>query len=240
MHAILSGFLLPFGGLGLLTAPGLRRYVVVPLLLNMVIFAGLAYFAGSYFDTFMDRWLPSQDWLAFLRWLMWALFATAYALAAFFGFTLLANLIGAPFNAMLAARVEEKLTGRLPVQAHQSLLRAIGPALSAELGKIFYFLSRALPLLVLFLIPGLNVLVSLAWLAFGYWFLAIEYSDYPMSNHGLRPRDQRARLRHIRAKSLAFGVGVSFLMMMPVLQLAAMPAAVAAATRLWIEDLATV
>ncbi len=236
MRAILNGFSLPFRGLGLLIKPGLRRYVAVPLFLNVVIFAGLAYLAGSYFDAFMDRWLPTQDWLAFLRWLLWVLFASTYALAAFYGFTLLANLIGAPFNAMLAARVEEKLTGRAPIEAHQSLLRAIGPALGAELGKIWYFVSRALPLLVLFFIPGLNVLVSLGWLVFGFWFLAIEYTDYPLSNHGLSAREQRAWLRNMRTKSLAFGAGTSLLMVIPVIQLAAMPAAVAAATRFWVED----
>ncbi|MCB1775450.1 MAG: sulfate transporter CysZ [Gammaproteobacteria bacterium] len=238
MYALVKGFFLPFQGLGIITRPGLRRYVIVPLLLNMLVFGGLAYLAGSYFDDFMNRWLPTQAWLEFLRWILWILFATAYAVAMFYSFTLLANLIAAPFNAMLSARVERHLTGQLPADADESLLKAIGPAVSGEIGKIVYFLSRALPLLLLFLVPGLNILVTVAWLLFGFWFLAIEYADYPMGNHALAPKQQRQALRRQRLQSLAFGAGVTVLMLVPVLQLAAMPAAVAGATRFWIDDLA--
>ena len=232
-----SAFFLPFQGLKLLFTPGLRRFVAVPLLLNILIFAAIAYIAGTYFDSFMDRWLPTQSWLEFLRWILWLLFAISYALALFFGFTLIANLIASPFNGILAARIEEKLTGNRPGEADESVLAAIGPALAGELGKIIYFVSRALPLLILFLVPGLNILAGIGWVVFGLWFLTIEYADYPMGNHSLKPGAQRERLRHRRLNSLAFGAGVSVLMLIPVLQFAAMPAAVAGATRLWIDDL---
>lgn len=237
MLSAISGFFLPFQGLRLIFSRGLRRYVLVPLTLNLVIFAALAYIGGIYFDDFMDSWLPSQSWLEFLRWILWILFAAAYALALFYGFTLVANLIASPFNALLAAKVEEKLTGSRPPDADESLLKAIGPAIGGEIGKILYFITRALPLLLLFLIPGINILVSVAWVLFGFWFLAIEYADYPMGNHGMRPRDQRGHLRRRRFKSLLFGAGVTTMMLIPVLQFAAMPAAVAGATRYWVDDL---
>ena len=201
MLSAISGFFLPFQGLRLMLKPGLRRYVLVPLLLNIALFAGLAYFAGGYFDDFMNEWLPQHGWLEFVRWLLWILFAAAYALAVFYGFTLIANLIAAPFNAMLAARVEEKLTGVLPAESDESLLRAIVPAVAGELGKIFYFVSRALPLLILFFVPGVNILATIGWLIFGFWFLAIEYADYPMGNHALRPHQQRDHLRRRRFKA---------------------------------------
>ncbi|MCB1725736.1 MAG: sulfate transporter CysZ [Gammaproteobacteria bacterium] len=237
MLSAASGFFLPFQGLRLVFSAGLRRYVVVPLLLNVLAFAALAYLGGSYFEHFMDRWLPTQSWLEFLRWILWAVLAAAYALTVFFGFTLVANLIASPFNAMLAAKVEEKLTGERPPDADGSLLKAIAPALVGEIGKIVYLVSRALPLMVLFLIPGLNILVSIGWLLFGLWFLAIEYADYPMGNHALRPAEQRTKLRRSRLKALAFGAGVTVMMLIPVLQFAAMPAAVAGATRFWVDDL---
>jgi CysZ protein len=237
MLSPVSGFFLPFQGLRLIFSPGLRRFVAIPLLLNILIFAALAYWAGSYFDQFMDRWLPTHSWLEFLRWILWVLFAVAYALALFYGFTMIANLIGSPFNSILAARVEEKLTGKRPADADESLLRAVGPAILGEIGKIVYFASRAIPLLVLFLIPGLNILASIGWVIFGLWFLAVEYADYPMGNHALKPRQQREHLRRKRFKSLAFGAGVTTMMLIPIMQFAAMPAAVAAATRFWVDDL---
>ncbi|MEZ5582290.1 MAG: hypothetical protein R3F37_05475 [Candidatus Competibacteraceae bacterium] len=45
-----------------------------------------------------------------------------------------------------------------------------------------------MPLLVLFVIPGVNVIAPLLWLVFGAWMLALQYADYPMGNHGLRFR----------------------------------------------------
>jgi CysZ protein len=237
MLSAINGFFLPFQGVRLIFSPGLRRFVAIPLLLNILIFASLAYIAGTYFDAFMDRWLPSQSWLEFLRWFLWLLFAVAYALALFYGFTMIANLIAAPFNSILAARVEEKLTGTRPADADESLLKAVGPAIAGELGKILYFASRAIPLLLLFFVPGLNVLVSIGWVLFGLWFLAIEYVDYPMGNHAIKPKAQRQHLRRKRFKSLAFGAGVTVMMLIPILQFAAMPAAVAGATRLWVDDL---
>lgn len=232
-----KGLLLPLRGLRLLARPGLRRYVLVPLLLNTAVFAALAYLAVGYFDEAMDRWLPAESWLAFLRGPLWVLFTAAYALLVFQVFTLVANLLGAPFNALLAARIEKMLTGAPPPEQPGSLLAAVGPAIHGELGKIGYLVSRGLPLLLLFLVPGLNLLAPLAWLAFGFWFLAVEYCDYPMGNHGLDPATQRRHLRRRRLKSLGFGAGVAVLMLIPGIQLAAMPAAVAAATCLWVEDL---
>ena len=240
MLSTVSGFFLPFQGLRLVFSPGLRRFVLIPLLANITVFGALAYFGALYFDAFMDQWLPTQSWLAFLRWLLWVLFAFAYALALFFGFTLIANLIAAPFNGLLAARIEEKLTGQRPPEDEQSLLRSALPAFAAETGKILYFVSRAIPLLLLFLIPGINVVASIIWLVFGLWFLAVEYGDYPMANHAIAPARQRGLLRKKRFKSLAFGAGITVMMLIPVLQFAAMPAAVAGATRLWVDDLQNV
>jgi CysZ protein len=237
MLSAINGFVLPFQGLRLIFRPGLRRYVAIPLLLNILIFTGLAVLAVGYFDQFMDRWLPSQSWLEFLRWVLWLLFAVAYALALFYSFTLIANLIASPFNSILAAQVEEKLTGKRPLDADESLVKAIGPAIAGEVGKIIYFASRAIPLLVLFLVPGLNILASIGWVVFGFWFLTIEYADYPMGNHAIRPKQQRGHLRRRRFTSLAFGAGVTVMMLIPIVNFAAMPAAVAAATRLWVEEL---
>jgi CysZ protein len=218
-------------------APGLRRFVLVPLLINILIFVGLAALGVHYFEVAMDAWLPQEGWLSYFRWLLWVVFALAYLVILFFGFTVVANLIAAPFNSILAARVEERLTGRLPPEDKTSLLRTIGPTLASELGKLFYLGTRAVPLLILMLIPGLNVLAGVGWLLFGAWFLAVEYGDYPMANHAVGAAEQRQRLRESRLKSLAFGGGVALLMLVPLLQFAAMPAAVAGATRLWVDEL---
>jgi len=241
MFAPIQGFLLPFRALLTLFRPGIRPFVLVPLLLNILTFGLLAWIAVSYFDQFMTEYLPADTWWSFLRPVLWVVFALGYALAMFYGFTILANLIASPFNGILAAKAEERLIGQAPAGANLSLAASIIPAITGELGKILYFLKWAIPILILFVIssfiPGLNVLVTALWVGFGFWFLTYEYADYPMGNYDIRPSQQLALLRRRRFKSLGFGAGVSTLML--IMGFVAMPAAVVGATLFWVEDLKT-
>ena len=232
-----AGFRFAFKGMRLIMRPGLRRYVVVPVLINIVVFAALAWFGVQQFDAVLDRWLPEDSWLAYFRWLLWPLFAAAFLLIMFFTFTVIANLLGAPFNDLLSARVEMMLSGQKPQDAPGSLLSAIGHAIRSELKKVGYFLPRAVPLLLLFVIPGLNTLAPLAWGLFSAWALALEYTEYPFGNNGILFRAQRLVVRQRRFTALGFGGGVMLLMLIPGVSLVAMPASVAGATALWVARL---
>jgi CysZ protein len=234
-----AGYLLR--GLSLITRPGLRRFVLIPLLINILIFSLLIWLGVDQFEVLMNRFLPADGgWLAWLRWLLWPLFALALVLVVFYTFTVIANLLAAPFNGMLAEQVERYLGGEMPNQSggFKQIVKDFLPSLASELRKMGYFLLRAIPLLILFLIPGLNIAAPFLWLLFSAWFLALEYGDYPMANHGLSFAEQRQRLRQTRFTALAFGGGLTLLMMVPILNFVAMPAAVAGATVFWKERLA--
>ncbi|WP_456447268.1 sulfate transporter CysZ [Thiolapillus sp.] len=233
MTPVITAFLMPFRGLGLLLRPGLRRYVFAPLLINILIFSLTAWIGSIYFQEFIDWVLPADSWMSYLEWLLWPLFALSYLVIAFYSFTLVANLIASPFNGILAAQVEKLITGKLPEDHSGSVLAEIIPAISGELGKIWYFLLRAIPVLILMIIPGLNAIGSVLWLLLGFWFLSIEYVDYPMGNHHIRPREQRRILRQRPFQTWAFGAAANLLMMIPVINFAAMPASVAGAALWW-------
>ena len=113
------------------------------------------------------------------------------------------------------------------------------PAITAEIGKLVYFLVRAVPLLILMLVPGINLIASILWLAFGVWFMAVEYADYTMGNHGIVPKKQRQILRKQPLGALAFGAASSLLMIIPLVNLAAMPASVAGGTLYWVRNLSS-
>ena len=240
----ITAFLLPFHALPRLFAPDLRRFVLVPLALNVLVFIALAWVGVHYFDQLVQVWLPEDAWWSFLRWLVWPMFVLAYVLLLFYGFTIIGNLLAAPFNAVLATHAEKARTGEFPKCAELSVARAVGGAVTGELQKLWYLLARALPLLLLngialVILPLLLPLTSLLWILFGFWFLAVEYGDFPMGNHDLRPGDQISRLRRKRLQSLAFGAGVTVLMLVPFVQLLAIPAAVVGATRFWVDSLAS-
>lgn len=235
-----AGYLLR--GLRLLGRPGVRRFVLIPLAINTLLFSLLLWLAISQFGTLIDWLLPSlpawlPEWLlAFLSWLLWLLFAVSAFLVVFFSFTLMANLVSAPFNGFLAEAVERQLTGRRPPDSGRSALAEVRSAVHGELVKLGYFASRALPLLVLFFIPGLNLAAPFLWLLWGAWMLALEYADFPMGNHGLSFPEQRERARRKRLLMLGFGGAVSFGTLVPLFNFIIMPAAVAGATALWVEQ----
>jgi CysZ protein len=222
-------------GLKLLTSPGLRRFVVMPLLINILVFTALAWIGIAKFENLLDWMLPQDSWLNYFRYILWPLFAIATILVTFYSFTIVANMLAAPFNGLLAEKVEVMLTGQTPSQPYQGIAQAAWPAIRSELIKLRYFIIRALPLLILFLIPGINLIAPILWTLFGIWYMALEYADYPMANSGLEFKDQHAHNKKRRFTALGFGGALTIMMMIPILNFAAMPAAVVGATAMWCD-----
>jgi len=106
-----------------------------------------------------------------------------------------------------------------------------------ELKKIIYFVAWAIPFLVLFLIPVLNLAAPFLWIFFTAWMLAMQYADYPMANYKIRLKEVRQRLGEKRITSLGFGGMTMLVTMIPIGNFIVMPAAVAGATIYWVEKL---
>ncbi len=234
-----TGFGYVLTGLNLITRPGLRRFVLIPLLVNVVVFSLLIWGGIQGFAALMQWLLPPDSWLTHLSWLLWPLFALTAVLLVFYTFTAVANLIAAPFNSLLAEKVEALLSGADLAQGSgwKELLRDLIPSLLSELRKLWYFVIRALPLLVLFLIPGVNLAAPFLWFAFSAWYLSLEYADFPMGNHGIKFKEQHRRLRQGRLGALGFGTGLTLMMAIPIVNFLAMPTGVAGATALWCREL---
>jgi len=233
---VVKGMVFLLRGFFLIQKSGIRRYVFVPFLINLIIFSFIIWFGASQFKRFIDLLLPI--WLNWLEWLLWPLFAVVILVIVFYFFILFCNLISAPFNGLLSEAVEVHLTGTLmPSEGGiKTLVMNIWPAFISEGKKIFYFLSRSLPLLLLFIIPGINVVAPLVWLVFSAWMLALEFADYPMGNHGLLFKEQRSKLQEKRWMVLGFGGATMILLMIPFINFIVMPTAVAGATVMWVEE----
>ncbi|MBT8420419.1 MAG: sulfate transporter CysZ [Gammaproteobacteria bacterium] len=227
-------------GFSLLNEPGVRRYVVIPLLINTVLFATLIYLGAERFDALLDGLIP--DWLDWLRWLLWPVFAILALFVIFFLFSWVGNLVAAPFNSLLSEAIHAKLMGRARdenagwLEFARDIAVNIIPSLLSELHKLLYFLVRAIPLGLLLFIPGINVVAPFLWLAFSAWMLAVEYTDYPMGNHGLSFSEQRKHLRERRTMNFGFGAMALLATMVPGLNFLVIPTAVAGATVMWVEQ----
>ncbi|MBL1140894.1 MAG: sulfate transporter CysZ [Proteobacteria bacterium] len=236
MKQFSQGFKYLLSGFKLILKPGIRLYVLIPLLINSFLFAAAIIYGASSLNNFIDWLILQFPWLEGWTWILWPLFVIISLTIVFFCFSIIANLIGAPFNGFLAEAVERNLTGQeLEAANNQSLLQIIIISIKSEFQKLLYFVIRALPLLIIFIIPMVNIAAPLIWFLFTAWMLTLEYGDYPMGNHDILFKQQREKFASNRQLAFGFGSGVMLLTMIPVINFIAMPVAVAGATRMVVE-----
>lgn len=232
-----------FKALPLLTRPGIKSYVFIPLLINILIFSVGIYFGFLYFDDYMERALDTSNmwgWVASLvemfKPILYVLFALTLLVAVFYTFSILANLIAAPFNSLLAEAAEKYLTGSKIQDSGglKQLMKDIVPTVMMEMRKLLYMIFWSIPFLILlFVIPIFGPFI---WFLFTAWMMSLQYMDYPMGNHKLKFKQQRGLQSKSRLLALGFGGMTMGASMIPLVNFIVMPTAVIAATILWVEQ----
>lgn len=241
-------------GFGYLNKRGLRRFIWIPTLISFLVYVLLLTFFCYQFGNLMDWLLPDanavDNWPDWIRWagaaalfvirlVLWVVFFIAYALSMFYTFTIFANLIGSPFNGILSSKVELLSTGQ-PLPDEPLSLKMItaeaSHAIKHEFVKIIYFLLFAIPLLILFIIPVINIVASFVWIIFSAWMAALQYIDYPADNRKTGFRQMRRTITPKRAVCFGFGAATMVMMAIPVVNFFTMPVAVIGATLLWVEQ----
>lgn len=85
-------------------------------------------------------------------------------------------------------------------------------------------------MLILFVIPGVNLIAPLVWMFFSAWVVAQEYIAYPLESKGYDFDRQRVMVKEHRLGLLAYGGLIMLGLAIPVLNILVPPAAVAGAT----------
>ena len=215
-------------GFRLLLQPGVRGLMLIPLAGNVLVYTLAAVLTFWGVDAALDRWLPaSWDWL---RWLLFPLAALLLLLVSFFTFTLLANLLLAPFNGLLSERVERALTGGTrAVEAPLSWI-TIKRVLRQESRRLLYIALRVAAVFLLGFVPVIGLLAVPLGVALGGWLLALEFAGNPLGNWGLGFAQQREFLRQHRAGMFGFGLAAMGLALVPFVNFALIPAAICGMT----------
>jgi len=227
-------------GAKLLTHPRLRAFVVIPLLVNIIIFASMLGFTLSYIGDLMDRWLAAiPTWLDFVKWILWPLIGITLSLATGYLFTAVALLIASPFNGLLAEKAEELVTGRevAALEGFGAALMMLPRSVLRELFKLMYYVPMAAFVLLVSFIPVLNAVAPFLWFLLGAWMMSIQFVDFPMDNHQLAFTEVKEAVRSRRLSSMGFGGAVAICTGIPVVNFFVVPAAVVGATLLWCREL---
>lgn len=213
-----------FQGFKLLTKPELRPFVLMPILINVILYSVALMLGYFYLNHFVTQMIP--DGLHWLTWLIYPLFFISFCVIGFFTFSLLANLIAAPFYAKLAAKTLVVIGA--PVLACEE--PSVKDVWLAELQRLRYSLTHTFPLLILFVIPMVNLIAPVLWFGFSAWCVALEFFGYAQENRGVLFEQQQTDLKSIKWHALSFGGLVSVGQSLPILNIVIAPAAVIAAT----------
>ncbi|NHB93295.1 sulfate transporter CysZ [Photorhabdus cinerea] len=234
----LSGFQYLMQGCRLITRRGIKRFVLLPLLANILLLGGSFWWLYQKLESWV-HWILSKvpDWMQWLSYILWPLAVISILLIFTYFFSTIANFIAAPFNGLLAEKLEADLTGiPAPDTGVIELVKDVPRILKRELVKLLYYIPRALLLLLLYFIPVIGQTVApVIWFIFSAWMLSIQYCDYPFDNHKVSFPTMRNALRQNKIDNLQFGAIVSILTMIPIVNLVIMPIAVCAATAMWVD-----
>lgn len=224
-----------FKGFSLMQQKGIRRFVLIPLLINILLFTTAFYFAYMELDNYISRfmaWLPNMlSWLSIIIWP----FAVISILIIFsFIFSTVANWLAAPFNGLLSEKIEAILRGQpTPKGEALDIVKDIPRTLSREWTKLKYYLPRAIGFfIILWVLP---VIGQIIWFLFIAWMMAIQYKDYPFDNHKIPFTQMKLLLKQNQGVSYSFGITVALFSMIPVINLVVMPMAICGATALWVD-----
>ena len=239
MSGTTGGFGYFLKGLSLISKPGVKRFVIIPLIINILTFMLLIAVAGSYVSNLVNEYIPEFDgWLSFINIFLEIVSYVLVAIVVFYTSSFVANVLASPFNGPLAAAVEKHLTNQTPPGSDRNIMGEIGFTMVNELKKWLYYFMWAIPLAIisLILLVIFAPLVGVIWFIFGAWMFSLEYSDYPMGNYGMSFKDIRAEVAKKRMMSLGFGSAVTLGTMIPLFNFMVMPVAVAGATAMRVEQ----
>ena len=153
-----SGFGYFFYGLKLAVTPGIRQFVILPLLANVLLVGGALFYLFSHLDTWIEHFIGQlPSFLSWLTYILWPLLVLTILATFSYFFSTLANFVAAPFNGLLAEKVEEHLTGkRVNDDNILAVIKDTPRILAREWRKLIYVLPKAIGLFILLLIPGLG------------------------------------------------------------------------------------
>ena len=235
-----GGLRLPFQAAKFLAStPSLWGWAILPALINITLFAvvaiGLLLNAGRILD-----WLWSRpdvgvwyEWLFVGIWyLLFVVLLGGSVFIAYYAVLLIAGAIASPFNDKLSRETEELLCGDLvDNREDESELYGIARSIFVSVATTVLYLMCLAGLLFLHLIPGFGSLVYTALAAcLSAIFLSIEYTDELLDRRGLGFVEKLKLLNSHRDAAAGFGAGTSLLLLIPLVNLLAMPIAVIAGT----------
>lgn len=243
MTNFFAGIIYPFRAFGIIArTPRLWRYVVIPIIVNIVVAAAL--YGGLLYGGL--RWIDAtvgaatglaEAFAALLRVLL------IIGLLIVIGFLLVrfGVVLGSPWYGKLSEQLELRQTGYAPPAeplTARGIARDLWRALAFEAKKLLLVLVLGLLLLAANLVPGFGQIVgTIGGFGLGALVACMDFLDGPLERRRLRFRAKLRAVRRGLPGSASFGLVCFVLVSIPFVNLLSIPICVAAGTLFFCEQL---
>lgn len=233
-----AGMRLPFAAWGELKAINGRRFVIIPILINialaMLIFRyGLSGWIVQLLVDLLDARLDA-GW----QWLV-SLANFIFNVVAFFAVTVIAvrvgTIIGSPFYGVMAERIDDKYLAGESVP-HVTILQSIRNALWYEGRKLVLVAIISLIGFILEFIPGIGLFIGSAFVFVSLTVVTLlDYTDVPFSRRGILFRQRFSLFRQYLPEILGFALVMVPLSTIPIINLVSVPLGITAGALLYVK-----
>jgi len=173
-----------------------------------------------------------------LYYILFFIAALIILIVVIYTFTLTGNLILAPFNDLLSEKVESIYSGNRVEETFKLgiFIKDMVRSYRAEGGRIILYLLIFVSLLSLNLLPLVGTAIyGISVVIYSFFFLCWEFLDYPMERWRFSFRVKRRLAFKNLFVFISFGAGAALLLLIPLVNLAAIPLCVAGATILFCD-----
>ena len=230
---LFQGPKLLISGFKLIFTKGYKKLFLFPILLNTLLFVGLFYSLGQFAMAGYHQLIGDHTWADFwlLKLMLWGMVLIVGFFVINTCFVFCVNLIAIPFHTKIAEKVMKDNDQRIHPQPN--LWVDIKQTIKRELSKNLYFLPRLGIGLIIFLIPGINLLAPLLWLYLISWILGLQALDYAAELQQISWKNTLIHSKKYPLLVMSFGLLQCFIVTIPIANLLTPPAAVAGGCFLW-------
>ncbi|WP_298623223.1 sulfate transporter CysZ [uncultured Legionella sp.] len=234
MNQFIHGMFYMVRGIKHLLTRGLKRFIIIPMALNFILFAGLFYVAYYYLFPYASYYLDKlPSWLSFLSGLFFIIFIICFFLLFLSMFSVVFNILAAPFNGLLAEKTQIMFYNSAPpsIPFSQMVIRSM-----KRQGQFLkYYLLHLLGIGLLFFVPFIQPIYPFLWFLFSAWMLSIQYQDFAMDNNLISFKDMLENIKKNKMRSLGFGSFINLVSFIPGVNILLMPAAIIGSTMLYCD-----
>ena len=224
-------------GLKLAFSKECRVYIIIPIIVNFVLLCSVGYFLySSLHDLVFSIFETFSGYFLFIAYIISFILSCLIIFSGCYFFSTLATILASPFYGLLSEKVENLVSGnKLDDTGFADIIKDIPRILKREIKKQFFFLTFAIPCLILYFIPVINIIAPVLWFLLTCWMGCLQYCDYAFDNHKISFAATNQDLKNHSFCTLCFGAIISLSLAVPIINIFMPPATVCAGTLYYLD-----